>query len=81
QEGGAIVVPEHLRDAHYAGAKTIGAGTQYLYPHDFPHHWVLQRYLPDGLTQGAVFQPGFEGREGLTVEQWRQRREQNGDAS
>ena len=81
QKGGAIVVPDHLRDSHYAGAKTIGAGTQYLYPHDFPHHWVSQRYLPDGLTQGAIFQPGFEGREGLTVEQWRQRCEQNGDAS
>ena len=40
-------VPPHLRDGHYAGAKDIGHGDGYLYPHDDPRGWVSQQYLPD----------------------------------
>ena len=42
-------VPNHLKDAHYKGAAKLGHGTDYLYPHDFPDHWVPQNYLPDGV--------------------------------
>ena len=76
-EGGALEVPEHLRDSHYPGAKKLGSGTGYLYPHDFPNHWVEQRYLPEGVAEGEIFNPGSEGREGPSVEQWRKRRGQD----
>ena len=76
-EGGALEVPEHLRDSHYPGAKNLGSGTGYLYPHDFPNHWVEQRYLPEGVEEGEIFNPGSEGREGPSVEQWRKRRGQD----
>jgi len=76
-EGGALEVPEHLRDSHYPGAKKLGSGTGYLYPHDFPNHWVEQRYLPKGVAEGEIFNPGSEGREGPSVEQWRKRRGQD----
>ena len=76
-EGGALEVPEHLRDSHYPGAKKLGSGTGYLYPHDFPSHWVEQRYLPEGVAEGEIFNPGSEGREGPSVEQWRKRRGQD----
>jgi len=76
-EGGALEVPEHLRDSHYPGAKKLGSGTGYLYPHDFPSHWVEQRYLPEGVEEGEIFNPGSEGREGPSVEQWRKRRGQD----
>ena len=76
-EGGALEVPEHLRDSHYPGAKNLGSGTGYLYPHDFPNHWVEQRYLPEGVAEGEIFNPGSEGREGPSVEQWRKRRGQD----
>ncbi len=42
-------VPNHLKDAHYKGAAKLGHGTNYLYPHDFPDHWVPQNYLPDSV--------------------------------
>lgn len=81
QEGGPLEVPAHLRDAHYTGAKVLGAGTEYRYPHDFANHWVAQQYLPYGVSDGDIFTPGTEGREGPTVDQWRQRRDQNGGSS
>lgn len=42
-------VPNHLRDAHYAGAAELGHGLGYKYPHDYPMHQVEQQYLPDNL--------------------------------
>ena len=39
-------VPRHLKDSHYAGAKTQGIGADYLYPHEFEHGVVAQEYLP-----------------------------------
>jgi len=44
-------VPDHLKDAHYKSAKKLGHGVGYQYPHDFPGHWVPQRYLPDGVNE------------------------------
>ena len=41
-------VPEHLKDAHYKGAKDLHYGIGYKYPHDFGGY-VKQQYLPDNL--------------------------------
>lgn len=43
------VVPIHLRDSHYQGAKHLGHGKEYLYAHDYPFDIVKQQYLPDEL--------------------------------
>lgn len=53
-------VPLHLRDAHYKGAKTLGHGKGYLYPHDYPGNYVAQNYLPDGLEK-AYYRPVNHG--------------------
>ena len=45
RSGRTLPVPEHLRDAHYAGAKRLGHGEDYKYAHDFPGHFVAQDYL------------------------------------
>ena len=58
-------VPAHLRDAHYAGAGSLGHGQGYLYPHDFPHAVVAQEYLPEDLAGTEYYTPtanGFEDR-------------------
>lgn len=47
-------VPLHLKDAHYSGAKDLGRGVEYRYPHNYPHHYVEQDYLPKAL-QGTVY--------------------------
>jgi putative ATPase len=50
-------VPKHLRDSHYKGAKALGHGAGYLYPHDFGGY-VEQEYLPEGLP--ASGRPYYE---------------------
>lgn len=63
-EGPAPVIPAHLRDSHYGGAKTLGHGDGYRYAHDHPHHVVEQQYFPDGVDAVALYHPTDEGREG-----------------
>ncbi|MBI4684530.1 MAG: replication-associated recombination protein A [Nitrospirae bacterium] len=38
-------VPDHLKDSHYPGAKELGHGSGYKYPHDYPEGLVDQEYL------------------------------------
>jgi putative ATPase len=49
QAGRGRGVPKHLRDAHYAGAKRLGFGVEYIYAHDVPGSIAAQQYLPDDL--------------------------------
>ena len=56
-------VPKHLRDAHYPGAKALGHGLTYKYPHDFPGGWVQQQYLPDELKDRTFYNPSNQGYE------------------
>lgn len=56
-------VPKHLRDAHYPGAKALGHGTGYKYPHDYPGGWVQQQYMPDELAGRKYYFPKDTGAE------------------
>ncbi len=56
-------VPKHLRDAHYAGAKRLGHGKGYKYPHDSDVGVVKQQYLPDELTGTTYYNPTDHGHE------------------
>jgi putative ATPase len=58
RNGPARAVPDHLRDRHRPGSEAYGP---YRYPHGFPEGWVDQRYLPDGLDEGAFFHAGPKG--------------------
>ncbi|MDR1070984.1 MAG: replication-associated recombination protein A [Gracilibacteraceae bacterium] len=63
REHGAGRVPEHLRDPHSAEAR-LGAGeggAGYLYPHNYPGHWVAQNYLPSGLSVPRFYEPAGIG--------------------
>ena len=51
RQGSVGDVPDHLRDAHYAGAKELNRGIGYQYPHNFENGWVNQQYLPDKLKE------------------------------
>ncbi len=58
-------VPSYLRDRHRPGSDGYG---EYKYPHDYPGHWVDQRYLPEGLQRGCFYQPGESGWEAYRVD-------------
>jgi putative ATPase len=57
-------VPVHLRDAHYSGAKSLGHGKGYRYPHDDPSGFVPQQYLPDEVADRRYYEPSTHGYEG-----------------
>jgi putative ATPase len=63
EDRGDLEVPAHLRDAHYAGARRLGHGVGYDYPHDAAQGHVVQQYLPDGLTGWHAYAPGPHGHE------------------
>lgn len=50
-------VPLHLKDSHYVGAKKLGRGVDYLYPHNYKGAWVDQQYLPDALKDRTYYTP------------------------
>ncbi|KJL35732.1 Replication-associated recombination protein A [Microbacterium ginsengisoli] len=56
-------VPPHLRDAHYAGAKRLGHGKGYVYPHDTDLGVAAQQYLPDPLVGRRYYTPTAHGQE------------------
>ena len=71
---GIIDVPNHLKDTTRDGA-SLGHGEGYLYPHEFPEHWVAQQYLPQRLQGKHWYEPGELGYEKLIQERlakWRQ---------
>ena len=63
REGKAGRVPKHLRDAHYPGAKRLGHGKGYVYPHDDAIGVVAQEYLPDELRGAVYYEPTEHGNE------------------
>ncbi|MGN8048577.1 replication-associated recombination protein A [Curtobacterium sp. 22159] len=68
------VVPVHLRDAHYPGAKRLGHGKGYVYSHDAEHGVAQQQYLPDALEGTEYYTPttnGYEREVGPRLERLR----------
>lgn len=63
EKGDTGPVPVHLRDASYKGAKALGHGAGYKYPHDYPGGRVPQQYLPDPLTGRKFYHPSGYGKE------------------
>jgi putative ATPase len=63
RKGGFGRVPAHLRDAHYPGAKRLGHGKGYVYPHDTEIGIVSQQYLPDDLRGRRYYEPTAHGQE------------------
>ncbi|WP_174613903.1 replication-associated recombination protein A [Virgibacillus ihumii] len=55
-------VPAHLKDSHYQGAKQLGRGIEYQYPHNYDNGWVKQQYLPDSIKNKHYYQPKDSGK-------------------
>ena len=61
-------VPIYLRDTAYRGAKQLGHGVGYKYPHDYPGHWVAQEYMPPSLRGRRYYTPSGLGSEAKILE-------------
>jgi putative ATPase len=73
---GSADVPIHLRDTHYKGSEQLGH-KGYLYPHDFPNHFVEQQYLPDVIRRETFYTASEQGME-EKIKQNQQRRRGTG---
>lgn len=73
-------VPMHLRDASYKGAQKLGHGVGYLYPHDFPDHYVQQEYLPATVKGLPFYEPTEQGHEKIIAERLKRLRSQKNPA-
>ncbi len=71
RKGRTLAVPEHLRDAHYAGADRLGHGAGYQYAHEHPGHFVAQDYLGAGRRYYEPSDQGVERKIRERVERWR----------
>jgi putative ATPase len=69
RKGKSGEVPDHLKDAHYQGAKELGRGIEYKYPHSYESGWVPQTYLPDKLKNAHYYTPKSTGKFEQTIAQ------------
>ena len=61
--GHGNIVPAHIAEECAHG---------YLYPHNFPNHWVYQQYLPNDLVGQTIYTPGFNQFEQGRAHYWNQ---------
>ena len=62
-------IPRELQNVH-ADSAGLEREQGYLYPHDFPGHWVLQQYLPDELKNRKYYQYGDNKTEQAARRYW-----------
>lgn len=55
-------IPAHLKDTHYQGAKDLGHGIDYKYPHSYDGAWIDQQYLPDEIKQKRYYKGKTTGK-------------------
>ena len=63
--------PRHLQNVH-ADSYTMEREQGYLYPHDYPGHWVKQQYLPDELVGTVYYEFGPNKLEQAAKQYWEQ---------
>ena len=81
REHADLPVPLHLRNAPTRVARELGHGEGYRYPHDHPHAFVAQPYLPPALSDLTLYAPHEVGEEREIARRlawWRKLRDRDG---
>ena len=68
--------PRCLQNVHCDSAEVTQKGQNYLYPHDFPNHWVAQQYLPDDLVGTRYYEYGDNKTEQAARAYWESRKKE-----
>lgn len=76
--GKAGPVPRNLQNKHYDSAEVERKGKFYQYPHDAPHHWLPQQYLPDSLLASRYYEYGDNKMEQSFRAYWEKIKHNNG---
>ena len=69
QKGKGGDFPRHLQNMH-ADSFTMEREQGYLYPHDYPNHWISQQYLPDDLVGTTYYEFGSNKMEQAAKQYW-----------
>jgi len=64
-------IPRQLQNMKYDGAGDVKRGQNYLYPHDYPNHYVKQQYLPDKIKNKKYYEYGDNKNEQAAKEYWK----------
>jgi putative ATPase len=64
-------IPRQLQNMKYDGAGDVKRGQNYLYPHDYPNHYVKQQYLPDKIKNKKYYEYGENKTEQAAKEYWK----------
>lgn len=64
-------IPRRLQNVKYDGVGDVERGQNYLYPHDFPNHYVRQQYLPDKIKDKKYYEFGENKTEQAAKEYWK----------
>lgn len=64
-------IPRQLQNMKYDGEGDIKKGQNYLYPHDYPNHYVKQQYLPDNIKNKIYYEYGENKAEQTAKEYWK----------
>lgn len=80
ESGNIGEIPAHLKDSHYSGAKKMGHGVDYKYPHNYKNNYVKQDYLPEILKNKKYYNPSDNKNENAIKKYWEEvkKDEQNG---
>ncbi|MCR5478565.1 MAG: replication-associated recombination protein A [Ruminococcus sp.] len=70
RNGEAATIPRNLQNKHFDGDDAAVKGQHYLYPHDYPDHWVKQQYLPDNLVGRHYYEYGDNKTEQTAKAYW-----------
>jgi len=68
KQTGDLPVPNHLRNAPTKLMKELGYGDEYKYSHDYANNFAEQEFLPDAISETALYNPGDNSRENNTRE-------------
>ncbi len=71
KKGNIGPIPRQLQNKHYDGEDNQNKGQFYLYPHDYPNHYVKQQYLPDAIKNAQYYIPGMNKNEQAAAEYWK----------
>lgn len=63
-------IPRHLQNTHCDGQGSSVYGQHYLYPHEYPNHWIKQQYMPDNLIGKKYYNYGDNKFEQTSLAYW-----------
>jgi putative ATPase len=69
-KGKGVSTPRQLQNTHFDGKDAKVKGQHYKYPHDYPHHYVKQQYLPDDIKDQKYYIPQDNKNENASKEYW-----------